>query len=146
MFFIHGNRLQVGQPFSVDGVQYPANWLQLTSDEEKAAIGITEVVEQQRPDDRFYWVTENADGSFSTTPKDLEAVRSMRLAEIRAASYSLLSPTDYKLVRHVETGEAVDSATTAARAAIRSAYASNAAAIAAASTVDQLATLTFTWP
>lgn len=34
--------LQQGVPFKHDGIQYAANWLQLSTWEEKQAIGITE--------------------------------------------------------------------------------------------------------
>tara|TARA_R100000742_G_C4265888_1_gene83963 strand:- start:45 stop:185 length:141 start_codon:yes stop_codon:yes gene_type:complete len=35
--------LPVDAPFTSKGVKYPANWLRLTTLEEKKAIGITEV-------------------------------------------------------------------------------------------------------
>ena len=43
MFMLNGNPLPIDTPFEVDGIQYPANWLRLTSLAEKVAIGITEV-------------------------------------------------------------------------------------------------------
>jgi hypothetical protein len=43
--------------------------LNLTSLEEKEAIGITEVAQEARPDDRFYWVKDNDDGTFTSSPK-----------------------------------------------------------------------------
>ena len=57
MFLLDGRILQLDTPFEHDGTSYPANWLRLASPEARAAIGITEVVEQPRPDDRFYWVS-----------------------------------------------------------------------------------------
>ena len=64
MFLLDGKRLPQDTPFTQNGIQYPANWLNLSSLEEKEAIGITEVAQQTRPDDRFYWVTDNGDGSY----------------------------------------------------------------------------------
>jgi hypothetical protein len=45
MFMLNGNPLPLDTPFDANGVQYPANWLRLTSADEKAAIGITEVAD-----------------------------------------------------------------------------------------------------
>jgi hypothetical protein len=67
MFLLNGEPLAIDRAFSdSDGTQYPANWLRLSTAEEKSAIGITEVSDAIRADDRFYW---NGD---STLPKALE--------------------------------------------------------------------------
>ena len=66
MFLLNGNPLAVDTAFTNDGIQYPANWLRLATEAEKSAIGITEVADAVRADDRFYW---NGD---STLPKALE--------------------------------------------------------------------------
>lgn len=55
MFLLNGNPLAVDTPFTANDIQYPANWLRLSTAEEKAAIGITEVPDPVRADDRFYW-------------------------------------------------------------------------------------------
>lgn len=45
-----------GRPFVIDEIQYPANWLDLTSDEEKAAIGLVPVqVIETVPEDSFLY-------------------------------------------------------------------------------------------
>ena len=95
MFKLDGKTLPQGVPFEHNGIQYPANWLNLTTLEEKAAIGITEIPEQPRPDDRYYWVTENDDGSFSTTPKDLEGLKTAEVSKVNATAYSMLLSTDF---------------------------------------------------
>ena len=38
----HNNILKLDMPFTLRGIKYPANWLRLTTLEEKKAIGITE--------------------------------------------------------------------------------------------------------
>lgn len=44
MFLLNGSPLPLDTPFKdAEGNSYPANWLRLTSLEEKQAIGITEV-------------------------------------------------------------------------------------------------------
>ena len=66
MFKLNGKILRVGRPFTVDGVQYPSNWLQLSTEAEKTAIGIVWEADPVRADDRYYW---NGD---INNPKELE--------------------------------------------------------------------------
>ena len=42
VFKLDGKTLPVDVPFTSNGIKYPANWLRLTTLEEKKAIGITE--------------------------------------------------------------------------------------------------------
>lgn len=156
MFMLNNAPLPIDTPFTTaDGTQYPANWLRLSTPEEKAAIGITEVADPVRADDRFYWAGD------INNPKALEDVNAVdeqgqpvldtngnqvvtrglkhtMTQQLKATSYSLLAATDYKLVRKVETGEAVDQATLDYRSAVRTAYQAGVAAVAAATTVEQL--------
>jgi hypothetical protein len=137
MFMLNGQPLSPDTPFTVDGIQYPANWLRLASLDEKTAIGIMEVADPERYDDRFYWGVGN--------PKDLEQVRSTITAQIKTTAFSLLQPTDYVDLRNVRDPSYKPEVMTA-REAIRTACTTNLAAIAAAATVDEIAVLQFTWP
>ena len=57
---LDGNSLPLDVAFKTsDGTQYPANWLRLSTAEEKKAIGITEISDPVNYDGRFY----NSDGS-----------------------------------------------------------------------------------
>ena len=56
MFLINGKHLPEGVGFrDANGTQYASNWLNLSTEEEKLAIGITWVADPVRADDRFYW-------------------------------------------------------------------------------------------
>ena len=67
MFLLNGNRLAEGISFyDANGTQYPPQWLNVSTEEQKAAIGITWVADPIRADDRFYW-----DGNINN-PKALE--------------------------------------------------------------------------
>lgn len=142
MFLLNGKPLPLDTPFTVgegdSAVHYPANFLRLSTSLEKADIGITEHPDPAVYDSRYYWGVG--------VPKDFAQVKSMFEQRMKDTAYSLLSPTDYKLVRKVETGEAVDQTTLDKRVAIRTAYTDNMELIEAATTVDQLAALQFTWP
>jgi hypothetical protein len=94
MFLLNNNPLQVGVPFTHNGQQYPANWLQLSSAEEKEQIGITEVADAPMVDDRFYWSADN--------PKDLDQLKSQWIAQIKDTTNKLLAATDWMIIRKVE--------------------------------------------
>jgi hypothetical protein len=67
MFLLNGNRLAEGISFyDANGTQYPPQWLNVSTEAEKAAIGITWVADAVCADDRFYW-----DGDVNN-PKALE--------------------------------------------------------------------------
>ena len=144
MFKLEGKTLPQGVPFEHNGIQYPANWLNLTSLEEKAAIGITEIPEQPRPDDRYYWVTENDDGSFSTTPKDLEGLKTTEVSKVNATAYSMLLSTDFMDFRPNYTPP---QGWLEWREGVRSVCHDAKAAINACGTVEELMTLpAIQWP
>ena len=58
-FLLNGKPLAVDVPFTVGDVHYPANWLRLSTAQEKKDLGITEVADAPVYDGRFY----NGDGS-----------------------------------------------------------------------------------
>ena len=43
-----------GTAFELDGVSYPANWCNLSSPEEKAAIGMVDVIYGPEPSQTYY--------------------------------------------------------------------------------------------
>ena len=97
MFLLNEKPLALDTPFiDADGNQYPANWLRLSSSEEKEAIGITEVVDKVRADDRFYW-----DGDVSN-PKDLTQLKAQFTTQINQVANSLLATTDWMIIRKAE--------------------------------------------
>lgn len=145
MFLLGNQVLNVDQAFTgLDGTSYPANWLRLTSWEEKAAIGITEVEEPVRPDDRFYYVDSNGIG----TPKDLAALKAEWAKKVNEIAYSMLAPTDWYVVRKAEGGADIPADVSAYRASVRAAANSNQSALNNAADFDTfIQTVTaMTWP
>lgn len=138
MFLLNDKPLPLDTPFEHDGIQYPANWLRLSTAEEKAALGITEVPDPAPYDDRFYWGIGQ--------PKDLDMVKAMLVAQIKATAGSLLAPTDWKVVRAAEGIKPVDSDTLTYRASVRAASNQNEDAVMAATTVNELTVIQFLWP
>jgi len=144
--FVLGNQvLNVDQAFTgLDGTQYPMNWLRLTTLEEKQAIGIKEIPDPVRPDDRFYFVDGNGIG----TPRDLAALKAEWLAKVNDIAYSMLSPTDWYVVRKAEGGADIPANVYASRAAIRAAANANQAALNNAPDFDTFLAVAnaLTWP
>jgi hypothetical protein len=144
MFLLNGTPLPPDQPFEHDGVQYPSNWLRLSTPEEKAALGITEQPDPVRPDDRFYWV----DGNNQGTPKDLNELKAQWTKQVDQIAYSLLLPTDWMVVRKAEANVDVPAATATYRAAVRADANTNRVAVAASADVEALieTIAAFVWP
>ena len=136
-------------PFKLDGNQYPANWLNLSTPEEKSRLGIVDVVYGQRADDKCYWVSEDApvvdNGvvkvNYTATPKDLAECLKQALSAVNAQAYSILLPSDWMVVKAVESSSNVPTAWSAWRQEIRDQAANQVTAISACTTVDQLAAL-----
>jgi ABC-type proline/glycine betaine transport system ATPase subunit len=49
--------VQPDQPFTVGDKQYSARFIRNSTAQEKLDAGVWEVIDQGRPDDRYYWVT-----------------------------------------------------------------------------------------
>ena len=144
MFMLDGKPLQIDLPFTHGDLQYPATWLRTSSPEEKAAIGITEIAEKPRPDDRFYWVDADNNG----VPKDLESLQAQWSQQIDQAAYTMLQPTDWYVTRKMESNVSVPASVTALRSNVR-AYANQAKAnIGNVAVVEDLITVvtTLSWP
>ena len=137
--------------FTIGDTHYPSNWLSHSTQEQKDALGLIEVmIEGQREDDRFYWVTENRNGaiiSYTNTSKDLDELKSQWVKQVNQTAYSLLLPSDWMVVKALETSTAVPAAWTAFRASVRSTAANAVAAINACADVPALQVVVqITWP
>jgi len=148
MFLHNGQQINIDQPFTIGDTNYPPNWLRESTPEMREALGIVEITWGPRPDDRFYWVQENMDGTYTTSPKDLTQLKATFTAQVDQTAYSLLLPTDWMIVRKAETNVAVPDATTTYRAAVRAGALANRTAIANAPNVEELITAvsSLTWP
>ena len=97
MFLINGQRLSENTVFKdANGNTYPPNWLNQSTEEQKAAIGIIWVVDPVRADDRFYW-----DGNINN-PKDLDGLKAQFVAQVKDTAGKLLSQTDWIIIRKAE--------------------------------------------
>ena len=140
-----GTGLPVDVPFTIGTTNYPANWLRLSTAEEKTALGIVEVEDPKVYDNRFYWndgtakalddvnatYAEDAlDGSYKKgdLKKDADGnqliiygVKTILKSQEKATAQSLLSKYDWYVTRKSEKGTAIPAEITTYRDAVRTA-------------------------
>lgn len=126
-----------------------------------AEQGALEVIEGERKDERFYWVTfshyevqgDKAVRVYTNTAKALEDVtetpeggepittkglKSQWIAQAKAAAGSALAQTDWMVIRKAERGVDIPADVAAERAKIVSDCSAKEAAIMAATTIEEL--------
>jgi hypothetical protein len=131
MFQLNGNPISPDTAFTAGDIQYPANWLRLSTAEEKEAIGITEVPDPTPYDERFYWGPG--------LPKDHTQLVEQWTAQTRTIANSLLSPTDWIIIREADNGKAADPVLKTWREEIRLAAGSKVYEIGQTADTDALA-------
>ena len=124
-FKLDGNPLAVDVPFTVGDINYPANWLRLSSAQEKKDLGITEVADAPTYDSRFYWgdgtakalddKTETIDGVEYTTL----GVKSVVKAQEKVTAGSLLAKYDWYVVRKAEKDTSIPASISTFRDGVR---------------------------
>ena len=150
--------VQPGVAFEWDGNFYPANWCNVSTPEEKASIGMVDVVYGAQANDQYYWVSEDApvynsetnqvDINFTNTPKDLISVKTSSIQQVNSTAYSILLPTDWMVVKAVETSTTVPTDWNTWRESIRTTAATATTSIDSAVDVDAVATImqNLVWP
>tara|TARA_R100000406_G_scaffold94198_1_gene85503 strand:- start:37 stop:570 length:534 start_codon:yes stop_codon:yes gene_type:complete len=135
-FKLNEKTLPVDVPFTVGDINYPANWLRLSTAQEKKDLGITEVDDPKIYDARFY----NSDGTEKTlddeNAKDIEGnllknpdgsqmvikgVKSVLKKKEKLTASNLLAPYDWYVVRKAEKDTAIPSVISTYRDAVRTA-------------------------
>ena len=152
MLILNEKPLSYDRAFTHAGIQYPANWLRLSSLEERNALGITEVANDPTYDQRFYWGVDNPKQlNDKTETVDGEEVKTTGLKTQWKATQSdicnsLLSPSDWRVTRAAELGQAVASDWLTYRGAVRSACNTRQTEINAVADVPALIELLFGQP
>ena len=117
-----------------DGNQYPGNWLSLTTDAEKTAVGLVWENDPAPYDNRFYWdantpkalddVNEVDDDGNPILDADGNQLVTLGLKsawkdKTKHTADTLLQGTDWYVVRKSETNTAIPSDVSTYRAAVR---------------------------
>jgi hypothetical protein len=168
MFLLNDKPLAPDTAFTHDGIQYPNNWLRLASPDERAAIGITEVADPVRVDDRFYWNGDisnpkaledreesdeqgnplfvkvlgevNGEPAMVDTTERLvtKGLKSTMIAQVKTTAGTMLAQSDWYVIRKAERDVAIPESVVAKRAAIVAESERLEAAITAVTSVEAL--------
>ncbi len=155
-FLLNGKPLAVDVPFTAGDINYPANWLRLSTAQEKKDLGITEVADAPVYDSRFYWgdgtaktltdtnqVDENGDPVLDADGNQVVTlgVKSILKAREKATAGSLLANYDWYVVRKAEKDIAIPSSISTFRDQVRTACDTREKEIDACSDTAALVTL-----
>jgi hypothetical protein len=167
MFLLNDKPISPDTAFTHEGIQYPNNWIRLASPAERAAIGITEVADEDTSfDNRYYWSKGNAKaledreesdeqgnplyvkvlGEVNGEPAMVDTaerlvtkgLKSNMIAQVKHTAGTLLAQTDWMVIRKAERDVAIPADVVAKRAAIVAEADRLEAAIAAVASVDAL--------
>ena len=152
MLKLNNKPLSPDQAFTHDVFHYPANWLRLSSVEEKTAIGITEVADDPWYDQRFYWGVDNpkqlndqpaVDDDGNELGYTQTGLKTLWIDTQNVIAGSLLTPSDWVIIKAKETGGHIPSALKTYRADVRTACNTRQTEIAAVPDVPALQELLF---
>jgi hypothetical protein len=133
-FLLNGKPLAIDRSFrDADGNTYPSNFLRIATEEQKAAIGITWEPDPEPVDTRFYWD--------HNLPKDIDDLKTQWIKQQKEIAASLFAPTDWYIIRKVDTGIEVPNTIKLYRDEIRLASDGREDQISQVTTVEELITL-----
>lgn len=171
-----GNKtIPLDTPFTTeDGIQRPANWIRLATEEEKQAIGLVWEADPVRASDVFYW---NGDINLPKALNDVEesdvdgnplyvkvydpvtesmvdtterlvtkGLKSNFIAQVKQTAGSILAQTDWMIIRKAERDVAIPTDVVAYRASVVAKADELESAISAVTTVESLASLDLSFP
>jgi hypothetical protein len=168
--------IQLDTPFTHNDIQYPANWIRLASEEDKANIGMTWEADPVRASDVFYWdgdinnpkaledkeesdqdgnplyvkVLGVVDGKPAMVDSDKRLVtkglKSNFIAQIKTTAGSILAQTDWMVIRKAERNVDIPSSVATYRASVVAKSEELETAISAVTTVEQLIALDLSFP
>ena len=162
MFVADGKTIRVGKAFTLNGIQYPANWLHLATERDKELAGISWVPDPEPYDGRFYWgrnesgtllpkrledepaVDENGDAVLDGDGEQVinTGLKTEWIRRQKESAASLLAPSDWYVTRKAEDPTAeIPAAVSTYRAAVRTTCGTREGEINACTTTDELMAL-----
>ena len=168
--------IQLDTPFTHNDIQYPANWIRLTTEEDRDAIGLVWEADAVRVDDRFYWdgninnpkaledkeeSDENGNPLFvkvlgivdgkpamvdSTERLVTKGLKSNFISQVKATAGSILAQTDWMVIRKAERNVDIPTSVATYRASVVAKATELEASIAVVTTVEQLIALDISFP
>ena len=100
-----GRTLPMDSPWEYQDINYPANFLRLSTQLDRDRLGIVWIDPPPEYDQRFYWGYD-ADGHL--IPKDHTQLVDQWVAQTRQTANTLLAPTDWIIIREADNGKPAD--------------------------------------
>lgn len=149
--------VQAGNSWEYQGIQYPPQWIAQSTPEQRAAIGLVDVVYGPQANQQYYWVTASepvydsqtntVNITFTATPKNLDQLKTQQTSQINQTAYTILLPSDWMVVKAVETQGTVAPDWNTWRQSIRTTADISRVAVMSCTSVDELANLpAINWP
>jgi len=128
----NGKTVSDSMAFTYDDIQYPENWIRLSTEEDRERVGLTgPLPEPPWYDQQFYWGPDS--------PKDHAGLVDMYCGYVRLNANAQLRDTDWMVIREADNGTAMDPDIKTLREDIRLAAGTKITAITATTTTDELA-------
>ena len=106
MPFQLGDRtLPLDVPWEHNDVQYPANWLRLSSAQDRAELGITWVDNSPTWNQKWYW---GYDSDGNLIPKAYTDLKALWIDKTKTTANRLLQPSDWRVVKAKERGSTMN--------------------------------------
>ena len=158
------NSIKLFSPYTIwqdkNGTEYSPDYLISLTSDQKQDLGIYDVAYANRPDDRFYTITQNdptfdqaekiVKVTYTSVAKDLEnsELKKEWIASVKQMANNTLAQTDWMLVRKIERNVDVPAKTVTYRAAVIAEANRLTAGITAATEITELISLvtSMSWP
>ena len=149
MKYLHNDHpLPNGSSFTIGDERFGSNWLSNATPKMLSERGITIAPEPQPyPSDseKFNYITLDG-GKWTVTPKNLDMLKRTVAAEANRAAHSMLTSSDYMIIKQAETGVGVLPQWADYRASVRDESNRITAAVEAATDVAGLEAIKNNWP
>jgi len=104
-YYIGTRGLPMDIPWEHNDVQYPANWLRLSSSQDRAELGITWGDVAEYYDQKFYWGYD-ADGNL--IPKTYVDLQAGWIAQTKRTANTILAASDWRVIKAKESGKTMN--------------------------------------
>jgi len=118
--------LPLDTPWEHNDVQYPANWLRLSSADDRAALGISWVNDAVAYNQKFYW---GYDSDGNLIPKTYTDLQANWVAQTKHTANTMLQPSDWRVIKAKERGTTMNAGWKTWRQTIRTECATKVTAI-----------------
>ena len=104
-YSLNGKTLQLDVPWEHNGVQYPANWLRLSTAQDRAELGILWEDASPTYNQKWYW-GKDSDGNL--IPKTYADLKTLWIAKTKETANKLLQPSDWRVIKAKERGSTMN--------------------------------------